>query len=246
MFESGKGLDCPAVEPDSIEGLRQLIATESTHCNELLEFYRSRNTSDLTNMDIFAELCWVVYSSGFRYSVVQRYWKSLANAYFSFRVEKVAQLAKNLQSNARRICELSTFHNVRKAQWCILNAQRVVELDRQLTYEGGLRGFVVELSKKSQYELVEQIPDLIAAFQFKGIGSTTMFHLLKNLGVDIFKPDRHLRRILFAWGLTDGFDASTSQICSAMEYLAAMTGARVNELDTILFHYGQRTNQLRT
>lgn len=241
MAEDGGRLNCQILSPSSMSDFRSFIAAEERNCSNLTEFYKSRKAADLANKDIFAELCWVVYTSGFRYSVIQRYWPSLVRAYHSFKVEKVARLARNLESNAARICEVSTFHNLRKAEWCILNARRIIELDEQLEYIGGVRGLVIDLANKSQVELMEQIPELISTLRFKGIGETTIFHLLKNLGIDTFKPDRHLRRVLSAWGLTDRSDASIAQICSAMEYLSAETGSRVNVLDTILFHYGQRT-----
>ena len=98
---------------------------------------------------------------------------------------------------------------------------------------------LVGLSKKKQIELVNLAPFLVSEFQFKGIGCTTIFHLLKNLGIDIFKPDIHVRRLLTSIGIVRDSNASLEEICNAMERLSSLSSLRINKLDTLLFYYGQ-------
>jgi hypothetical protein len=58
------------------------------------------------------------------------------------------------------------------------------------------------------------------------IGKITVYHLAKNLGLNLAKPDRHLER------LADRAGCSTQELC---ERLAAETGYRAATIDTILW-----------
>lgn len=58
------------------------------------------------------------------------------------------------------------------------------------------------------------------------IGKITKFHLAKNFGVDVAKPDVHLQR------LADHEGTSPQELCLA---LAAITGYRVNTIDVVLW-----------
>lgn len=58
------------------------------------------------------------------------------------------------------------------------------------------------------------------------IGEITKYHLAKNLGADLAKPDVHLQRLAHREGVT------AQQLC---ERLAAETGYRIGTVDTILW-----------
>lgn len=58
------------------------------------------------------------------------------------------------------------------------------------------------------------------------IGPITKYHLAKNLGVDVCKPDRHLERIALHYGTSCGVLCGT---------LAAATGDRVATVDMVLW-----------
>jgi hypothetical protein len=58
------------------------------------------------------------------------------------------------------------------------------------------------------------------------IGPITKFHLAKNLGMDVCKPDRHLVRIAGGYGKTP------EELCSA---LAQVTGDRIGVVDYVIW-----------
>lgn len=209
--------------------------------NELFEFYSDIRPEKLTNRRIFAELSWIVYSSGFRFDIVKKYWSSIREAFHEFNVPEVAQWFNDLGAQARRICRKSGFRNQKKAKWCIENAKIIIELDDKMEHLGGLKGYFVETSKMDAFELVKSVPIIIQDLGFKGIGKTTVFHLLKNVGIDIFKPDIHVRRILARLGLVQCEHASTTEICTAMSFLSWVSDMKIRELDTLLFVYGKIT-----
>jgi hypothetical protein len=57
------------------------------------------------------------------------------------------------------------------------------------------------------------------------IGPITKFHLAKNLGINVPKPDRHLERIA-------GSIEAVEPLCRR---LAALTGDRITEVDTVIW-----------
>ncbi|TPG49278.1 hypothetical protein EAH89_21445 [Roseomonas nepalensis] len=61
------------------------------------------------------------------------------------------------------------------------------------------------------------------------IGEVTVWHLAKNLGFDVAKPDRHLVRMAHAHGFSD-----PHTFCAA---LAQATGERVRVIDLMLWRY---------
>lgn len=70
-------------------------------------------------------------------------------------------------------------------------------------------------------------PDKVAyALTIPWIGGITCYHLVKNFGADVAKPDVHLQR------LADQEGVSAQHLC---ERLAADTGYRVATVDTILW-----------
>lgn len=58
------------------------------------------------------------------------------------------------------------------------------------------------------------------------IGDITKWHLAKNFGADVAKPDIHLQR------LADRFGTDPQSLC---EHLAGLTGLRVATVDTVLW-----------
>ncbi len=227
---------------NAVQSMIAWVRNECPNALELISFYSNLSTTKITNREILAEVSWIVYAGGFRYDVIQKYWGRISEALHKFEVSEVALLAENLEEQAKEVCRKSGFKNLRKAKWCIQNAQRIVELDNELENKGGLKGYFVELSKIDAYELVSMAPLVLDELRFKGIGKITIFHLLKNVGIDIFKPDIHVCRILSRLGLIDEQNASMLEICEAMCSLSTHHGIKLSELDTLLFVYGKTTS----
>jgi hypothetical protein len=67
------------------------------------------------------------------------------------------------------------------------------------------------------------------------IGHVTMWHLAKNLGFEVAKPDRHLERLSALAGYT-----STHRLCRA---LSEVTGDAVNVVDLVLWRFVSSANE---
>jgi 3-methyladenine DNA glycosylase Tag len=224
-----------------MECMLDYVLVRLPEAGRMLQYYDNLNPMTITDTKILTELSWVAYSSGFRHDVVKKYWPAISQAFHGFEISKVASLYEDMENEARRICRDCGFNNQKKAMWCIQNARRILELDSEKRTLGGLAGYLTGLSAKSIYDLVCLAPFLVEELRFKGIGRTTIFHLMKNLGIDVFKPDIHVRRTLAKLGLTHKEDASVVEICRAMLLLSRASQMRIIELDTLLFEYGRMT-----
>ena len=221
-----------------VEDMVSSMLERRPELQRMLEFYDGRSPALLTPRRLFAEVCWIGYASGFRYTIVERYWPRISKALYGFDVYRVASLEGSTGEGARRICRLSGFGNLSKASWCIENAKRISSLEQRWADTGGIRGFFESISQQPIESVVTEAPQIVRMLGLKGIGETTVFHLMKNVGIDIFKPDIHVRRLLANMGLTSSEWASASEVSEAMVCLAAISGYKVSQLDTFLFAYG--------
>ena len=229
---------------DGNKAIQKMISyalTKYPDTSRMLNRYDSLNTAELTNDQILAEISWIIYASGFKFDIIQRYWQKISEAFQGFDVKQVAKLYASMEIHANEICYKSGFKNKRKALWCIENARRIVDLDDEFYHRGGLKGYFLELSELDTLSLVKVAPIVLQELKFKGIGNVTIFHLMKNLGLDIFKPDIHVCRLLERTGLINA-KASALDIFAVMSTLAQANGLKVKELDTLLFMYGKITS----
>lgn len=93
----------------------------------------------------------------------------------------------------------------------------------------------IEFLWKHQQALLEQFSAAADKVAWCGrlpwVGPITMYHLAKNLGVDVVKPDRHLERVARAWG-TD-----PHALCVAIQ---KQTGERLACIDTVIWRACER------
>jgi len=61
------------------------------------------------------------------------------------------------------------------------------------------------------------------------IGNITKYHLARNLGIDVAKPDRHLTRLAIIFHYDD-----VQEMC---KYLSDKTGDRIGTVDVVLWRY---------
>ena len=221
-----------------VDGLLSSTFERRPEVFEMLQYYASRSPSLLNEKSFYGEVCWITYSSGFRHDVVRKCWPRIRRALYDLDVRRIASEDDKMDKAAKRICEESGFRNYAKASWCVYNAKRVVEIEDEWDYRGGIRGFFERLANDSLVNQVRQAPVTVQELGLKGIGGTTIFHLLKNVGIDIFKPDIHVRRLLTNMKLVRSEDAPIEQISQAMVALSEASGYRITQVDTLLFAYG--------
>jgi hypothetical protein len=172
-----------------------------------IEWQRNSDFHSFSETQLLAETAWVILCSGFRESIVRRIFDHISLCFFDW--ESALLIVQH-----RSIC---------------INAAR-----DSLRYEAKLNAIVscAEMIVKEGFDQIKRtaINDPIATLKrFPFIGPVTAWHLAKNLGLDVAKPDRHLVRLAQLCGYS-----SATALC---EDLARKNNEAVKVVDLILWRY---------
>lgn len=137
------------------------------------EHQRSVLGKSWSETDFLREYAWVILSSGFRESVVRKWFPYISLAFLDF--ESARSIVKNSSECAN--LALIAINNAAKMGAIVDTAARVCE--------SGFGAFQRRVTQE-QSRFLESLPF---------IGEVTSQHLLKNLGFNLAKNDRHLQRI---------------------------------------------------
>lgn len=162
---------------------------------------------EITESDFLREAAWVILSCGMRESVVRRKFAEVSDAFLNW---TSARAIAN-RAEACRSLALVSFNSPPKIDAIIDVACGVAAL-----------GFdaVKELIREDGIQYLQR---------FRYIGPVTAFHLAKNIGFPVAKPDRHMARIAERIGYT-----SPQELC---ERLAEATGESIAVVDLVLWRF---------
>lgn len=168
---------------------------------------READFTDFTESELLREHAWVALCSGFRESVVRRAFDHISLCFCDW------ESAEAIVSAGEICCATaaSSFANRIKLKGIFSTARYISEV-----------GFG-EFKRSVLNDPICQLQKL--AF----IGPTTSWHLAKNLGLDVAKPDRHLVRVSERLGF-----CSADHFCRE---LAATTGEPAKVVDLIVWRY---------
>ncbi|MFZ3134291.1 MAG: hypothetical protein WBH08_11565 [Methanothrix sp.] len=146
-----------------------------------IEWQSSLCFNDLDESSFLEELSWVILSSGMKESVIRKLFDNISRCFFYWSSSNI--IIKNKEkcfNNA--ICY---FNNKSKISSIIFAANILNELN--------FNDFKASI-----------LDDPISVLQqFPYIGPITVYHLAKNIGIHVAKPDRHLVRMAKAAGYSD-------------------------------------------
>lgn len=163
--------------------------------------------SDLTETRFLSEYAWVVFSSGFRESILRAKFPALRLAFGEF--SSAQEIWRNRAKCRRQALE--TFGHRGKVA-AVLECSRLVQA-------AGFESIRTELNSHG----VSALRDL------PYMGPITSLHLAKNIGIDVVKPDRHLIRI----AEHSGYDTPL-EMCSAIRELV---GDALSVIDVVIWRY---------
>jgi len=172
-----------------------------------VDWQARRAFSQLDETTFLQEAAWVILCSGFRESVVRRSFAPVSRAFRHWRTA-VSITAHEEQCRANAL--LAYNHSGKIDAICAV-ARRVAHngftVVRQAIDAGGV-------------EYLRTLPY---------IGQVTAYHLAKNIGLNVAKPDRHLQRIANAAGF-----ACVQEFCAT---IAELSGDSVPVVDVVLWRF---------
>lgn len=146
-----------------------------------IEWQRNLHFEDIKESDFLRESAWVILCAGMKESVVRKYFRDITFCFFEWEsAEKIVRMKKYCVEYA-----LEILNNLRKIKAIAETAQRVFDI--------GFNRLKAILQDKST--------EILLSFPF--MGPVTSYHLAKNLGMPVAKPDRHLVRLASSLGYTN-------------------------------------------
>jgi hypothetical protein len=176
-----------------------------------LDWQATREPAQINESTFLREAAWVILNSGFREAVVRRHFGYISLCFCDW------ESAATVLANADLCVETAytAFRNARKMQ-AIVEVCRSVERTTFATFR------------------VRLMNDALATIgQLGYFGPATTYHLAKNLGFQVAKPDRHLVRMAARFGMAD-----VQQFCAEV---AVAAGDSVNVVDVTLWRYAVLT-----
>jgi hypothetical protein len=153
------------------------------------------------------ELAWVILCGGMAESVVRKVFPAITESFLNWRsAEEIAEHS----SECTRTATLH-FRHERKIE-AIAYSARIIHL----------RSFSVV------HDDILRDP-LSSLLEFPFIGPITVFHLAKNIGVRVAKPDRHLTRLASASGFDD-----VQAFCGR---ISIFLGEDIRKVDSVLWRF---------
>ena len=161
----------------------------------------------LTEQKFLEEFSWVVIASGLNDKVVRKTFPAIKKNMFDF-----------------KSCELI----VKQKKKCMINGLEV------FNHKGKINAilFAAEYIHKHSFEMVKlkiMIEGVNFIQTFPYMGKATAYHLAKNLGLNVAKPDRHLIRISNLLGYED-----PNTFCKDLSF---QIEEKISLIDLVLWRY---------
>jgi len=176
-----------------------------------ISWQESVNFDDVTESDFLREHAWVTLSAGMRERVIRNLFQAISLSFYDF---ESAEIIVENESRCRYLA-LRYFNNPKKIDAIILTAHKI-------SYNG------FSTFKESLYlnplEMLQSLPY---------IGPVTCYHLAKNIGLQVAKPDRHLTRLANHTGYDD--------VQTFCKDISLQTGDSVPVVDIVLWRFASIT-----
>ena len=172
-----------------------------------IDWQAERRLDRIGESEFLRESAWTVLSAGFREAVVRRLFGPVCEAFLGM------QSAAAIQANRAR---------------CRRDALKVFNNRRKVTAILDIASLVDDMGFERVRRQIEQ-DDVRFLQTLPYIGAITAFHLAKNLGLPVVKPDRHLQRIAAAAGFS-----SPLELC---QVISDHLGDPVQVVDVVLWRY---------
>jgi hypothetical protein len=172
-----------------------------------VEWQRNADFEMFSEAQLLREVAWVILCSGFRESIVRRTFGHISLCFFDWESAILVREHGELCVRAA----MDSLRNEAKLRAIVTCANIVSSV-----------GF-------DQLKGTLQRDPMVELRRFPFIGPITVWHLAKNLGLDVAKPDRHLARLASLCGYS-----SAGELC---QDVSQMSGEAVKVVDLILWRY---------
>ena len=170
----------------------------------------TRSFSRANETTLLREHAWVVLNSGFREQTVRKYFDYISLCFCDW--ESGNEIVKN---------EVACFESAYPVFGNRRKLRAILEMAKLVSERGS--EYYIEAIESEPIETLRSLPF---------VGDITAWHLAKNLGIDVAKPDRHLVRLASRFGYN-----CVHRMCDDVNQLV---GDRVSVIDLVLWRAEER------
>lgn len=178
---------------------------------EEISWQKSVNFNSISESDFLREHAWVTLSAGMKERVIRNIFNAISSSFYHW---ESAKIIVDYESRCRHSA-LRHFNNAKKIEAIISTAQSI--------YSRGFNSFKTSIYL-NPLETLKSLPY---------IGPVTCYHLAKNIGLQVAKPDRHLTRLANSLGCSD-----VQLFCN---YIGLQTGDSIPVVDIVLWRFASIT-----
>lgn len=180
-----------------------------------IDWQESVRLDDVTEQSFLRDVAFVILNSGMRAAVILKHWPALREVFYDF---------------ASAVVVKRNHDEVRAEALRIINSppkiDAILDAANRVDIEGWRRVF--QQLHGSERDVLRYLSS------YRYIGPVIMYHLAKNLGVQVAKPDRHLMRIAEAFGFDTRTDDNVQPFCRA---IAEVTGDSIPVVDIVWWRW---------
>lgn len=192
-----------------LQGLWQYALNYCREGGSDLDYWRNLpKPAEIEECYFFSELTWCIYNAGMKETVIRQKWSNIQELYFNFNADMVVS-----ESEFIRFAAPGIFNHKLKTEAVIKSAKMIVN-DRPINKKLGSMSEVEALTYFKTYPF---------------IGDVTKYHIARNVGFDVVKPDRHLVRI------TEFLNYEAPD--KLVREIANITGERKGFIDYVLWQW---------
>ena len=130
--------------------------------------------------------------------------------------------------------EKGIIRNEKKIRGCIKNAQRFHDIVKRY---GSFAGYVESFGDLNKETTLNTLKEELMKFEFLGI--RTAYHFMLDMGLNVWKPDRVICRILYRLGLVENKDDIEKAVRVGKE-ISIKIGLPIRYIDIVFVKYGQQ------
>lgn len=178
---------------------------------EEVSWQASVDFNSISESDFLREHAWVTLSAGMKERVIRNLFHSISSSFYYW---ESAEIIVENESHCRKSA-LRHFNNVHKINAIISTAKNI-----------SVNGFKF-------FKAIVHLEPLKILQSLPYIGPVTCYHLAKNIGLQVAKPDRHLTKLAHSFGYSD-----VQRFC---KYISLQTGDSIPVVDIVLWRFASIT-----
>lgn len=187
---------------------RALNAIQTKSSKETIDFFlHLPNPDEVEDAFFLTELAWCIYNAGMKEYVVRSKWNDITRIFSDFDAHAIIAMKEHIPKMIKPI-----FNHQGKCAAVIQGAEKIL-------HEGPMKNKLRGMSEMAALQYLQEFPY---------IGKITCYHIARNIGFDVVKPDRHLVRLAEAFHTTPDL---------LVDHIAALTGKRRGFIDFVLWQW---------